>query len=551
MLLLASELRYTCAGKQTTIDFRRNTQTAEVTVSQELSHGRLRVTLHTQKACVVESVKMTFSYPFDSKTRVFLNGYQSWTDSCEHGVFDKMQPLSRVPAQQRKKYLPSQYGDYNFTPCGTKPGQMHGFTYAYFREDKRYTLIGSVSERAGFTIIRTDTQKGVVTVQKECEGLTVSGEYLLFDLCIFRGSEEQVFDAYFAAMEQTRPAAKPMFGYTSRNNNHCQNISQNLMLRNLYAASHCEKKVDVFQIDDGWQSFVGDWLVPHPRKFSNGMEPLARAMVRQGVTPGLWLAPFVCERDSALAREHPDWLLCDACGEPVTGGCDWSGFYALDLESDAVKDYLRQVLHTVTVEWGYKLLKLDFLYAACLLPRGNKTRGQLMCEAMDFLRACADEGGAQILACGVPLGAAFGRVEYCRVGPDVTLDWDGVSRKRTLHRERESTKAALLNALYRRHLNGRAFLNDPGVFVLRKDSNQLTALQKTWLGKIDAVCGGVLVTSDDLGAYHSNQLAALDEMFALRDYRVMSADPVKDKIVVCCEKDGEVHSVVLSLSGKA
>ena len=36
--------------------------------------------------------------------------------------------------------------------------------------------------------------------------------------------------------------------------------------------------------------------------------------------------------------------------------------------------------------WGFDLVKLDFLYAVCMLPTEYKTRGQIMCEAMDFLR---------------------------------------------------------------------------------------------------------------------------------------------------------------------
>jgi alpha-galactosidase len=52
-------------------------------------------------------------------------------------------------------------------------------------------------------------------------------------------------------------------------------------------------------------------------------------------------------------------------------------------------------------EWGYHMVKLDFLYSVCLIPTKTKTRGQIMTEAMKFLRECV--GDKLILGCGVPL----------------------------------------------------------------------------------------------------------------------------------------------------
>lgn len=548
MLLLHSELTYIANGKLVSFDFRRRNKATEMTVTQTMENGRIQVTLHPNQPCLLQKVRLTFSYPFGADTKIFLNGYQSWTDSYEHGIKDKMRSLSQVPVPLRKKYLCEQYGDYSFVDYGSKPGQMHGFSYGYLREGDTYTLIGSLSERQGYTIIRTDTASGIVTVEKECQGLEIADDYKIFDLCIFRGSENQVFDAYFAAMDIPKCTAKPIFGYTSWYH-HYQNISQNLMMRNLCSLAKCGRKADVFQIDDGWQTYVGDWLSVHPKKFPNGMEPIAKAIVRQDMIPGIWLAPFVCEEKSQLFAEHPDWILRDTAGKMIKGGWNWSGFYVLDIEKQEVKDYIREVLRIVTQEWGYKLLKLDFLYAVCLLPSRYKTRGQIMCEAMDFLRECA--GDAQILGCGVPLAPAFGKVDYCRIGADVTLDWDNTMIKRQLHRERDSTKLTLMNTVFRRQLNGRAFINDPDVFLLRKENTTLTAYQKTWLAKVNAICGGVLFTSDEVGRYNPNQFEALDELLNLRDYRVVSANIIKNKVVVCAEKDCNLHSVVVPLSGKA
>ena len=102
-----------------------------------------------------------------------------------------------------------------------------------------------------------------------------------------------------------------------------------------------------------------------------------------------------------------------------------------------------------------------------------------MIRAMDFLRElCGDK---LILGCGVPLAAAFGRVDYCRIGCDVGLSWNDNWLMQRIHRERVSTKQSISNTVFRRQLNGRAWLNDPDVFFLREENLRLSGEQKRLL----------------------------------------------------------------------
>lgn len=211
--------------------------------------------------------------------------------------------------------------------------------------------------------------------------------------------------------------------------------------------------------------------------------------------PGLWVAPFLCERDSSLFEEHQDWLLRDETGELVQTGSHWSGGYALDTLNVDVRSYVLEVLQTMTREWGFDLLKIDFLYAACMIPHGGKNRGELMADAMRLLRMGAGES-TLILGCGVPLGSAFGIVDYCRIGCDVGLDWDDALHMRGLHRERVSTRLSLQNTRSRAPLDGRAFGNDPDVFFLRDDV-KLTEKQREELLLANASLGSVFLTSDN------------------------------------------------------
>jgi alpha-galactosidase len=242
-------------------------------------------------------------------------------------------------------------------------------------------------------------------------------------------------------------------------------------------------------------------------RFPEGLRTRAQDARERGLLSGLWIAPFVCERESRLFKEHPDWLLYDEAGELVTTGSQWSGAVALDTRNPDVRAYVGKVLHTVTQDWGFELLKLDFLYAACMVAHDGLNRGQLMADALELLRNNVSDD-TKLLLCGVPLMSAFGRCEYCRVGQDMSLDWDDKPHARLLHRERVSTKLSLANARGRAHLDGRVFRCDPDVFFLREEGVRLTEQQRREMIDTDTSCGGVLLTSDDMGAWNADQLDA-------------------------------------------
>ena len=132
-----------------------------------------------------------------------------------------------------------------------------------------------------------------------------------------------------------------------------------------------------------------------------------------------------------------------------------------------------------------------------------------MCRAMGYLREWCGDG--LILGCGVPLGPAFGVVDYCRIGCDASLDWENTYLMRQVNREVVSTRNAIGDIYYRRQLDGRAFLNDPDVFFLRRDNIKLTDEQKDMHAKICAQYGSFLLTSDNMGTYDADQLASYEE----------------------------------------
>ena len=464
---------------------------------------KVTLTLLPQRPITVEHLAFTLDVDELTTARLFVNGYQSWTDSFEHASSDRLPVLTKPARFLTRKFRVDAYSDVTWMNHPHGKGQFSGYTLAYCRWGQDYCLIGSLSEDSGFTIIDLNVSQGTVRLRKDLSGITLSSP-LTMTWVILEGQRNAVFDAYFELQGIPKPSTPIRSGWTSWYH-YYQAISEPIILKNLEAFSQLHPHQGIFQIDDGYQAAIGDWLTIDQTKFPNGMKPIADAIHAKGHLAGIWLAPFVAEQNSTLFRDHPAWFLKDAKGQPVCAGGNWSGAYALDLELIEVKDYLRKVFRTVLDDWGYDLVKLDFLYAACMGTHPTKSRGQRMGEAMRFLRELV--GKKLILGCGVPLGSAFGLVDYCRIGPDVGLDWEGPWFHRYLHRERVSTHTAIRNAFGRSVLDHRAFLNDPDVFLLRDEGVQLNPNQRELLSRVNELMGSLLFTSDDVSVYDATQQA--------------------------------------------
>lgn len=490
-----------------------------ITVNDE---SGVKLTLIPSRPITLISASLEFWHEYEKNEKFFVNGYQSWTTSGEmsaEDIYRGTTPLAGVTKYTKDMAITS--GDYAFTRYEPRPGFFHSFTYTYLRRGDEFELFGSLSERNGYTVFYSDMEKHIFSVEKDVEGLTISEPYEMFDIVRVVGGYDEVFEKYFAAMGL--PAKKRidrLTGYTSWYN-YFQKIDENIILRDLKGLSRARESVNIFQIDDGYEPFVGDWLDYNGKDFPNGMKTIADAVHREGYLAGVWLAPFNVQRGkSRILKEHPDWLIRNPDGKPQLGCVAWGGAYTLDIYNPEVREHLKNVFDTVLNDWGYDMVKLDFLYSQCRTPRDNKTRGTIMCEAMDFLRECV--GDKIILGCGVPLGPAFGVVDACRISCDVDLSYGGkFYNSMSINNELPSAQNAINNSMFRRHLNGRAFLNDPDVFFLRDHNLTFTWEQKLLLAKINNLFGRVLFVSDDAGEYSEAELEVLKETFKESDAKIL------------------------------
>ena len=485
--------------------------------------GRRTVTVKALSEIRLDKASIPLEDSFGADDLIMANGYQSWTETEEFTASEHLNDLRRIPKAINARYHFRAYGSQVF--ANVQNDELVGFDFSYVKGDDPL-FIGSFNSGNAYLMIRFLRRSRMIILQSDVAGKVIGAgeEFTLFDYVKAEDGKD-----YFNSFHPV--SSKKLFGYTSWYN-HYQNINEEKIED---ALDHADSRFDLFQIDDGFETHVGDWLYPDRKKFPNGLSGIIERIHEKGMMAGIWLAPLIAETESDLFRTHQDWIPHESSGDPVYAGCNWSGFCPLDLNKREAVEYIRRVLRKY-VDLGFDFFKLDFLYAANLKPLHGCTRAETTEYIYQLIRE--ELKGKLILGCGAILSNAAEKFDYCRIGPDVSLTFDDVMYMRLFHSERISTKVTIRNTIYRSMLNGRFFMNDPDVFLLR-DNIKLTSDQRISLAGINALFGSMLMTSDDIGEYRKKKAAALEHALNLfYNGKVISYERQGRYILVNFELDG-------------
>lgn len=278
---------------------------------------------------------------------------------------------------------------------------------------------------------------------------------------------------------------------------------------------------DITFIDDGWQQAVGDWTC-HRGKFPRGLVALAEQVCATGTEAGLWVAPLMASPHADVVARHPEWVARHPDGRPVIGATieHWGGqTWVLDATRPAVLDHVSEAT-AVLAAAGFTTLKLDFLYAAADAADAATSRctaglrsatdlhgtDAVTAAVLDAIRAGAGRG-VTLLGCGAPLWPSIGRVEWMRVGPDVT-------RYYRPHREPGAEPAMISSVLngwraaaLRTPMHLRLWGNDPDSVPLSERRTDLTVEKRLGFARWTAASGQLLTMSDDFADLSPADLA--------------------------------------------
>lgn len=167
------------------------------------------------------------------------------------------------------------------------------------------------------------------------------------------------------------PASWNSWGGGGGSGGYGTNIDEARILQNLdlAAAQFLPHGMKWFLIDDGWEVVEGDWE-PRKDRFPDhevdgvtvdGMRWMAGQIRERGMIPGIWIAPFTIDPDSATAKAHPDWL---ADLTPLGHIFVPADMRPLDLTHPEVRQWLADLFRKLTRDWGYRWIKQDFSYYA-------------------------------------------------------------------------------------------------------------------------------------------------------------------------------------------
>lgn len=116
--------------------------------------------------------------------------------------------------------------------------------------------------------------------------------------------------------------------------------------------------LDAYWIRDGFPAGVGNYGFPlnrveAPDRFPNGLKPLSHAVHEAGLDFLLWFEPERISPETALAREHPDWVR-------TAPGVHGHHSNLLDIGLPVAREYMTRYLKTAIREYGVDVLRIDF-----------------------------------------------------------------------------------------------------------------------------------------------------------------------------------------------
>ena len=309
--------------------------------------------------------------------------------------------------------------------------------------------------------------------------------------------------------------------------NHYSKIDEKLIQKDLESLSATKNIIStgdwtskIFQIDDGWEKGLGNWEIDEKR-FPAGLAPLAAKIEDAGYIPGLWIAPFIIDLRSPVATEHPDWLLRDEKGHLIPSGYNplWGSngiFYCLDLSLDDVLDFVDGVILRAVNEWGFRYLKLDFLYAGMFY--GNfKNKGsayewyERAVSRLTSHSKTPDGKDVFFLGCGAPFEMSYKHFPLCRIGCDTLEHWENKLLKLINWNGRNSAYLNIKDTLGHAMWNRIIFANDPDVLFIRDENCSLTKNQKMVIAAVASIFGSQIMYSDDPSASNSENEIKLTE----------------------------------------
>jgi alpha-galactosidase len=254
-----------------------------------------------------------------------------------------------------------------------------------------------------------------------------------------------------------------------------------------------------YQIDEGYQYARGEYITPDANLFPRGMGFVGDEVRHNGLTFGVWTAPFEVSDRAWVFQNHKEWLLHNAAGQLIHIGHvteQNDPLYVLDTTNPGAQNYLRQT-YTTLYNWGVRFIKMDFMDDSAVegsYYRPNTTALEAQRIGLEIIRSTVGED-VVLDKDGSPMLNPVGIVDAGRISQDTGHTF-------------EATRDAASGIAARYYMNRNFFVADPDAFTV---STQ-TVDDQSWHGgqrplsfeeakvsiALSAVSGGMFEIGDDL-----------------------------------------------------
>lgn len=262
---------------------------------------------------------------------------------------------------------------------------------------------------------------------------------------------EELSDKYCFQGANSRLNYEPVF--CTWNYGVLTNITEDICLERMRNVAQLQGG-GYFQIDHGYQPQLSGEAAPFPEnkenpqtpsspeldvyypdcskawdlsRFPSGPKGFVESCRKLGLRPAIWWSPRIA-KDGIIVKQHPEWILHDHENNPID-----VGHLLPDTSVPEVQEFLELCVRTITKEWGFEGMKLDFFSWAFDHPDiqyqvGKYTGIELKRWFLKMIRSFLGPQGYFLHCISCPLGNPFLAVDGCdayRAGIDIHIgNWD-------------------------------------------------------------------------------------------------------------------------------
>ena len=402
--------------------------------------------------------------------------------------------------------------------------------------DRHFLLAGAVTAFRSLTLLRAVYENrritGIEMYQPDIRPGEPPEETIILEGPDWRDLLTQYADISAKKMGVKPIAAgKNMTGYCTWYY-YYKDVTQQHMLENIEAltANRSPYAAEYVQIDDGYQTFQGDWL-DQRESWPTPLRDVAAKIIDGGMKAGIWTMPTTASTASRVYREHPDWFVKNERGETATQP-GWTPppdnhWACLDTTIPEAREHIANVFRTFR-SWGYTYFKMDGLYFG--LQKGiRRDSDATSVSAYRLLLKTIREAvpDCLIMACSAPFLPSLGLVDNARVSNDTSRYFYSCREPKNAP---QPSGVSITDAFHVTMANfwcfDRWFRADPDVIMARQDNAFYTRGQAK-ISVLSGIMTGVSLTSDHLGTINPerNALLAKAQNIRMRDARPLSSIP--------------------------